>query len=173
MTNTVIVRLTLFIGCLALLGGAGLLAAADKRPTKASGSGSIRFAVHDPDGSVADDDEETGRGFLLFEVERTAKGVSGSLHFGAETHHENLYPEIVIRLNEIDEVQFRGRQWVRLSGNGHLQEDPVFISASAFDGEATGEDDRFSIKCTNDKGELVFSASGELFIGNIQIGEPH
>ena len=172
MTNRVIVRLTLFIGCLALLGGAGLLAAAENMPTKANGNGSIRFAVHDPHGSLADDDEESGRGFLLFEVERTAKGVSGSLHFGAETPHEGLYPEIVIRLNKIDEVQFRG-QWVRLSGNGHLHNDPVFISASAFDGAATGEDDRFGIKCTNDKGELVFSASGELFIGDVQIGEPH
>ena len=172
MTNRVIVRLTSFIGCLALLGGAGLLAAAENMPTKANGSGSISFAVHESHGSVADDDEESGRGFLLFEVERTAKGVSGSLHFGAETHHENLYPEIVIRLNKIDDVQFRG-QWVRLSGNGHLQNDPVFISASAFDGAATGEDDRFGIKCTNDKGELVFSASGELFIGDVQIGEPH
>ncbi len=172
MTNRVIARLTLFIGCLALLGGAGLLAAAEKRPTKANGSGSISFAVHEGHSSVADDDKETGRGFLLFEVERTVKGVSGSLTFGAETHHENLYPEVVIRLNKIDDVQFRG-QWVRLTGNGHLQEDPVFISASAFDGEATGEDDRFGIKCTNEKGELVFSASGKLFIGNVQIGEPH
>lgn len=170
MTKTMIVRMTLFSGCLALMGGAGLLAAAANLPTKASGNGSIRFAVHEGHGSVADDDEETGRGFLLFEVEHTAKGVSGSLHFGAETHHENLYPEIVIRLNEIDEVRFRG-QWVRLSGNGHLQDDPVFVSASAFDGEATGEDDRFGIECTNDKGEVVFSAKGGLFIGNVQIGE--
>lgn len=77
MTNTVIVRMTLFIGCLAFLGGAGLLAAVENMPTKASGSGSISFAVHESRGSVADDDEESGRGFLLFEVERTAKGVSG------------------------------------------------------------------------------------------------
>ena len=32
MANTAIVRMTLFIGCLALLGGAGLLAAADGSP---------------------------------------------------------------------------------------------------------------------------------------------
>ena len=172
MTNRVIVRLTLFIGCLALLGGAGLVAAAENMPTKASGSGSIRFEVHDPDGSVADDDEESGRGFLLFEVERTAKGLSGSLTFGAETHHGNLYPDIVIRLNNIDEIQFRGHG-VWFSGNGHLQNDPVLISVSAFDGQATGAHDRSGIKCTNDKGELVFSASGELFAGNVQIGEPH
>ncbi len=172
MTNTVIVRMTLFIGCLAFLSGVGLLAAAENMPTKASGSGSISFAVHESRGSVADDDEESGRGFLLFEVERTAKGVSGSLTFGAETRHEGLYPEIVIRLNKIDEVEFRG-QGVRLSGKGHLQNDPVFISASAFDGQSTGEDDRFGIKCTNDKGELVFSASGALFSGDVQIGEPH
>ncbi len=172
MTNTMIVRMRLSIGCSALLGGAGLLAAAENMPTQASGNGSIRFAVHEPHGSVADDDEESGRGFLLFEVERTAKGVNGSLTFGAETRHEGLYPEIVIRLNKIDEVQFRG-QWVRLSGNGHLQDDPVFISAAAFDGAATGENDRFGIKCTNDKGELVFSASGELFLGNVQLGEPN
>ena len=168
MTNRVIVRLTLFIGCLALLGGAGLLAAAENMPAKASGNGSIRFVVHEAHGSVADD---PGRGFLLFEVERTAKGVSGALHFGAETHHDALYPEIVIRLDKIDEIQFRGHG-VWFSGNGHLQNDPVLISVSAFDGQATGEDDRFGIKCTNDKGELVFSASGELFAGNIQIGEP-
>ncbi len=171
MTNRVIVRLTLFIGCLALLGGAGLLAAAENMPTKASGSGSISFAVHGPHGSVADDEVESGRGFLLFEVERTAKGVSGKLTFGAETHHEGLYPEIVIRLNKIDDVEIRG-QWVRLSGNGHLQNDPVFVSATAFDGASTSEDDHFGIKCTNDKGELVFTASGKLLHGNIQIGEP-
>ncbi len=172
MTKTLVVRMTLIIGCSALLGGTALLVAAETMPTKAAGEGSIRFAVHDPHGSVADDDEETGRGFLLFEVERTAKRVSGSLHFGAETHHENLYPEIVIRLNEIDEVHF-GQQWVRLSGHGHQQDEPVFISATAYDGAETGEDDRFAIKCTNDKGELVFSANGELFIGNVEIGEPH
>ncbi len=107
MTNTAIVRLTLISGCLALLGGAGLLAAAENMPTKASGNGSIRFAVHEPHGSVADDDEEAGRGFLLFEIERTAKGLSGSLTFGAETHHEGLYPEIVIRLNEIGAAIWR------------------------------------------------------------------
>lgn len=172
MTNTAIVRMTLISGCLALLGGAGLHAAVENMPTKASGNGSIRFAVHDPHGSVADDDEEPGRGFLLFEVERTAKGLSGTLTFGAETHHEGLFPEIVIRLKKIDRVQFR-QQWVQLSGNGHLHDDPVFIIASAFDGQATGEDDRFGIKCTNEKGELVFSAKGELFIGNVEIGEPH
>lgn len=171
MTNTMIVRMSLFIGCSVLLGGAGLVAAAEKMPTKANGSGSIRFAVHEHHGSVAGGEEEPGRGFLLFAVERTAKGVSGSLTFGAETHHEGLYPEIVIRLNKIDEVQFRG-QSVLFSGKGHLHNDPVFISASAFDGAATGENDRFDIKCTNDKGDLVFSASGELFAGNVQIGEP-
>ncbi len=172
MTHSAIVRMTLILGCSALLGGAGLLAAAENLPTKANGSGSISFAVHESHGSVADGEEQSGRGFLLFEVERTIKGVSGSLTFGAETHREGLYPEIVIRLNKIDEVEFRG-QWVRLSGNGHLQDEPVFVSATAFDGAATGEDDRFGIKCTNDKGELVFSASGELFIGDVQIGEPH
>ena len=108
----------------------------------------------------------------MFEVERTIKGVSGSLTFGAETHHEGLYPEIVIRLNKIDQAEFR-QQWVQLSGSGHLQDDPVFINASAFDGQTTGENDRFGIKRTNDKGELVFSANGELFIGNVEIGEPH
>ena len=172
MTNTAIVRMTLILGCSALLGGAGLLAAAENLPTNANGSGSISFAVQEPKGSVADDEEQSGRGALFFEVERTIKGVSGSLTFGAETHREGLYPEIVIRLNKIDEVEFRG-QWVRLSGNGHLQNDPVFISASAFDGQSTGEDDRFGIKCTNDKGELVFTASGKLLLGNIKIGEPH
>ena len=171
MTNTMTVRMTLLIGCSALCGGAGLLAAAERMPTKASGSGSIRFAVHEIHGSAADDEEQSGRGLLLFEVERTAKGVSGSLTFGAETHHEGLYPEIVVRLDKIDEVEFRG-SWVRLSGNGHLHNDPVFIRATAFDGAATGADDRFGIKCTNDKGELVFSASGALFAGNVQIGEP-
>lgn len=171
MTNTVVARMMLMIGCVGLLGGAGLLVAAENMPTKASGSGSISFPVHGPHDSVADDEENTGRGFLLFEVERTAKGVSGSLQFGAETHHDGLYPEIVIRLNTIDDVHFNG-QWVRFSGNGHLQNDPVLVNATAFDGSSTSEDDRFGIKCTNDKGELVFSASGKLLLGNVQIGEP-
>lgn len=172
MASALIGRMSWMNGCLAFLVGAGLLAAAENLPTKASGSGSIRFAVDEPHGSVFDDDEEPGRGHLLFEVERTAKGLRGSLTFGAEDHHSNLYPDIVVRLNEIDELEFRG-QWVRFSGHGHQQNDPVFVSVSAFDGAATAEHDRFGIKCTNDKGELVFSASGELFTGNVQIGEPH
>ncbi len=159
--------------CITLIAGASLLSAADPAlPTKARGEGSIRFAVHDDDHrSVADDDNEDGRGYLLFDVERKAGGFSGSLLFAAEDHHGLLYPDIIVRVGHIDSAEFSRRQ-VKITAKGKLHDQTVTVSVTAFDGAGTDEHDRFAIKCANGQGETVFSASGELFAGDVVVGEP-
>ena len=58
-------------------------------PTKASGNGSMSFAVEDH--NVLDDDEEHGRGFIQFTVQVADGQTSGSMLFGAEHHHARLH----------------------------------------------------------------------------------
>ena len=159
--------------CMTLIAGASMPAAADPAlPTKARGEGSIKFAVHDDDHHpVADDDNEDGRGYLLFDVERKPGGFSGSLLFAAEEHHGLLYPDIIVRVGHIDSAEF-GRRQVKITTKGKLHDETVTVSVIAFDGQGTDEHDRFAIKCANARDEIVFSASGELFAGDVVVGEP-
>ncbi|MHC4413843.1 MAG: hypothetical protein ACYS0G_01025 [Planctomycetota bacterium] len=122
----------------------------------ASGHGAITF-------------EEDGRGLVQFEIRQDAEGTSGSLLFAAEHHH--AYPDIIIRMSEIDSARFRDRS-VKFSGKGWLHDDRVYVTASAFDGEGTKRADSFSITCSRYKGEVVFAARGELFTGDIVVGAP-
>ena len=80
-------------------------------------------------------------------------------------------PEIVVRVKQIEEVEF-SKRLAKFTAKGKLQNDPVKVSVSAYDGDMSDEPDRFTIKCVNGKGEVVFAASGELFIGDISVGEP-
>lgn len=157
---------------LPLVGVSGvLLAAGPNAPTKARGEGSIAFAVEEHEKQVFDDDDdEPGRGYLLFQVERKPQGIVGSLLFAAEAHHGMLYPDIIVRLNHIQEVSF-GQHHVSFSGKGKLQDDTVEVKVTARDGSHQDEHDHFSIKCNNAKGEVVFHASGELFAGDIKVGQ--
>lgn len=156
---------------LPLVGVSGvLLASGPNTPTEARGEGSIAFAVEEDEKQVFADDDESGRGYLLFQVERTPQGIVGSLLFGAEQHHGMLYPEIVVRVSHIKEVSF-GQHHVVFSGKGRLQDDPVEVKVIARDGANRNEPDHFSIKCRNPKGEVVFFASGELFAGDIKVGK--
>lgn len=156
---------------LLLVGVSGILFASEPNtPTKARGEGSITFAVEEHEKHVFDDDEEPGRGYLLFQVERKPQGIVGSLLFAAEDHHGMLYPDIIVRLNYIQEVSF-GQHHVSFSGKGKLQDDTVEVKVTARDGSHQDEHDHFSIKCHNTKGEVVFHASGELFAGDIKVGQ--
>ncbi len=156
---------------LPLVGVSGVLLASEpNRPTKARGEGSITFAVEEHENKLLDDDDRPGRGYLLFQVDRTPQGIVGSLLFGAEEHHGMLYPDIIVRVSHIKEVSF-GQHHVVFSGRGNLQDDPVEVTVTARDGAYRDEPDHFSIKCHNTKGEVVFHASGELFAGDIKVGQ--
>lgn len=121
----------------------------------ARGRGSIRFG-----------EDEHGVGSFGFDV--TPGEANGSMLFAAEAHH--FYPDIVVRMNDIEDANISGHT-IRFSGEGVLHDEPVFINVSAFDGEGTQAPDRFSIQCTNVAGELVLKARGELFVGDVVVGE--
>lgn len=125
--------------------------------SSATGKGSMSFGEHGD--SV---------GLIEFDVRR-GRPPTGSLLFAAEDHHR--YPDIIVRMDKISRATF-GKHRVKFSGQGKLHDDPVTVSVSAFDGEGTAKPDRFSIKCTNGDGKVVFEARGELFSGDVSVGEP-
>ncbi|MHC4447797.1 MAG: hypothetical protein ACYSXF_08470 [Planctomycetota bacterium] len=126
-----------------------------------SGRGSITFGEEEDD-----DNGGHGVGFFNFRVVAGAE-VSGSLLFAAEHHG---YPDLIIRVESIENATVR-RQSARLWAEGMLHDEPVMVRAWAFDGAGTARGDEFSIKCTNDNGEVAFSARGTLFRGDIAIGD--
>jgi hypothetical protein len=107
-------------------------------------------------------------GLIEFNVQG-GRTPTGSLLFAAEDHHR--YPDIIVRLDQITRATF-GRRTIRLSGQGKLHDDPVTVTVFAFDGEGTAKPDRFSIKCVNGQGQVVLKARGELFNGDIRVGQP-
>jgi len=151
------------VGIVLFASGAAHLVASDTSlpsktaiPSSASGQGSIRFGEHG-----------AGVGTFVFNVEQGA-GVTGSLVFAAEDHHD--YPDIIVRVDNIEGAAFELRS-VSFSGAGKLHDDPVSVSVSAFDGKGVRAPDTFAIECTNSQGEVVFEAQGEVFIGDVRVGE--
>ena len=76
-------------------------------------------------------------------------------------------------MNEISRVRFGFRK-VTFHGRGHLHDDPVMVTVTAFDGSGTSRPDRFSIKAVpvaeDDGGGDSFQADGEVANGDIRIG---
>ena len=125
-------------------------------PGSASGQGSMHFGEHGD-----------GVGTFVFDV-RSDTETTGSLLFGAEDHHG--FPDIVVRMEGVNHAVFAERS-VDFSGEGRLHDAPVFVIVSAIDGEGTETPDWFSIECTDSNGEVVFKAQGDLFIGDIVVGD--
>ena len=121
----------------------------------ATGKGSMTFG-HD----------EEGIGFFEFNISGGTE-TTGKLLFAAEHHH--LSPDIIVRVSKIDRARF-GPGWVKFSATGALHDEPVRVRGRAWDGAATNKPDRFSITCTNARGEVVLEAAGQLFKGDIVIG---
>ncbi len=119
-------------------------------------------------GSITFGHEGEGVGFFEFNISAGPE-TTGKLLFAGE-HHDH-YPDIIVRVSKIDRARF-GQGWVRFSATGALHDDVVRVTGRAWDGAATNRPDRFSIKCTNGKGEVVLDAKGELFRGDIVIGTP-
>jgi hypothetical protein len=119
-------------------------------------------------GSMTFGHEEEGVGYFEFEIS-TRSETRGKLLFAAE-HHDH-YPDIIVRVSKIERARF-GQGWVKISARGALHDETVRVSVGAWDGAATNKPDRFSIKCTNGKGEVVLEAEGALFKGDIVIGTP-
>lgn len=151
------------VGIILFASGAAHLVASDTslpsnnaNPSSASGQGSIRFGEHGD-----------GVGTFVFVVEQGG-GVNGSLLFAAEDHHS--YPDIIVRMESIEGAAFELRS-VSFSGSGRLHDDPVTVTVSVFDGKGARKPDTFAIECTNSRGKVVFKARGEVFIGDVRIGE--
>lgn len=119
------------------------------------------------DGSMSYGEHGDSVGLIQFEISRN-RALTGSLLFAAEDHHR--YPDLIVRMDEIERATF-GRRTVRFTGRGALHDEQVSVTVFAFDGAGTPNPDRFSIKCTNDGGEVVLQARGELFSGDISVGE--
>jgi hypothetical protein len=110
--------------------------------------------------------DEEGIGFFEFNISAGTE-TTGKLLFAAEHHHH--YPDIIVRVNKIDRARF-GPGWVKFSAMGALHDETVRVRGGAWDGEGTNKPDRFSIRCTNGRGEVVLEAEGQLFKGDIVIG---
>ena len=78
-------------------------------------------------------------------------------------------------MNEINRVRF-GFRTVTFHGKGHLHDEPVMITVTAYDGSGTSNADRFSIKAipgfeSDDGGNHIsFEAEGDVAQGDIRIG---
>lgn len=127
-------------------------------PRKAAGDGTMFFAVHDG--------KPTNAGYFTFNVTR-GSSTGGTITFAAEAHEE--YPEIIIVVPRIEYATFSA-QTVHFAGNGRIQFVPAFVTVTAFDG-AGERPDRLAIVATNDQGEILFHAAGEVGIGDLYIGE--
>ena len=131
--------------------------------TAALGNGSMSFG-HDGE----------GRAWLKFNIQ-DGDPISGSLIFAAEDHHYGeqaasmMFPDVIIRLTNFETYSLKNRI-VTFSGSGTLHNDPVRVTVKAYDNEGSKKEDRFVIKCADEKGRVVFSADGYLFRGNIQVG---
>jgi hypothetical protein len=133
--------------------------------------------------SSADEHTAVGLGNIVFGHDNTGVAMfdfnvtsepdaAGQLLCAAE-HHEG-YPGVIIRVNEINRVRFGFRK-VTFHGKGHLHDDPVLITVTAYDGSGTSKPDRFSIKAVpgveSDGGlHIAFEAEGEVAHGDIRVG---
>lgn len=125
------------------------------------------------EGSMSFGHEGEGRAWLKFNIQ-DGDQITGTLILAAEHHHgeqtvATMFPEVIIRLSNFEKSTFKDKS-VKFSGSGTLHDDPVRVSVKAYDNEGSKKADRFVIKCTDEKGRVVFSADGYLFRGNIQVG---
>ncbi len=148
-----------------LVASSAHLVAAFGAPPQLSGGNQNSAAGH---GSMSFGEHGDSVGLIEFNVQG-GRAPTGSLLFAAEDHHR--YPGVIVRLDQIARATF-GRHTIRFSGPGKLHDDPVTVTVFAFDGEGTAKPDRFSIKCVNGQGKVVLKARGELFTGDIRVGQP-
>ncbi len=120
-------------------------------------------------GSMAFGHEGEGRGYFKFDLRQVDGQITGSLLFAAEDHHEMMFPAVIVRLSNIERASF-GRHRVRFSGKGALHNDPVSVTVTARDNASSRKADRFTIKCVDNNGKVVFEADGEVFLGDLQVG---
>lgn len=144
------------------LGLAGLAAAAAVGPqligSNASGTGAIRFG--DEGGNVA-----------MFDFTLVDNPQPGGEFLCAAEAHNGLFPDVIIRLEEIISLEIGARD-VLMVGEATLHEDRVIVHVYAWDGEGTAQKDWFSIKtfsAEQDDDHHDFEAEGELHSGDVRI----
>lgn len=126
------------------------------------------------EGSMTFGDDGHGRAWLKFSIQ-DGDPISGSLIIAAEDHHGDeqaasmMFPDVIVRLTNFETYSLKNKI-VKFSGPGTLHYDPVSVTVVAYDNEGSKKADRFVIKCTDEKGIVVFNADGFLFRGNIQVG---
>jgi len=131
-----------------------------------SGKGTIRFG-----------NKDNGRAMFEFTIDGTGSQPVGEILFAGEDHGAmGLYPDIIIRADEILSLKINGRQ-ATIVAEGFLHDDPIHITIVVVDAVGTTSSDWFSIK-TIEEHQLDGGAHGNLDIsaylwsGNIDIGTP-
>jgi len=148
---------------------AGLLMAAAIDPSastvaserRASGAGSVRID--------RDRNHDEAIGTFEFEVAKVGSRITGRMEYAAEDHGERsaTYPHVIVRMDVIEEASFRARR-VTFSGDGWMQGETVKVFVEARDGATEDDVDVFTITCSDESG-VVYEATGNVFIGSIQI----
>lgn len=124
----------------------------------ARGKGSYHFGV-----------DNSGVGYFKFEV-IDGTPVTGSLLFAGEAHDH--FPDIIVRVETINSLEFNSERLITFKGPGQLHHDDVNVMVNAYDGSGTNEKDWIHVHVTDPDGNVLVHAIGELFLGDIVVGEP-
>ena len=143
-----------------------LLMASAELPGVAAAEVEFSAAGH---GSMAFGHQGEGRGYFKFDLQQVDGQITGTLLFAAEAHHEMMFPNVIVRLSNIEKSSF-GRHRVKFSGQGALHNDPVSVTVTAYDNASSRKADRFVIKCVGNHGKVIFEADGEVFLGDLTVG---
>jgi hypothetical protein len=155
-----------------LLLATGLVLSAASGPSAAVGT----ERVVDGKGTLRFGHENNGRAMFEFIFDDTGTSPKGELLFAAEDHDAlGMYPDIIVRSNEIEAVTIKGRR-ATIKAHGFFHDEPVFITITVVDGEGTTVPDRFSIVTVQQHklddgghhGNLNIAAN--VWSGNIAIG---
>lgn len=109
---------------------------------------------------------EHGIGSLQIDIHKGRQSY-GTMQYAAEDHSAR-YPETIVRMTTLTDVQFKGWR-AEFSGTGTFNDDAVRIKAEVQDGNQVGRPDSFSLVCTDSSGNIVFTESADLSSGDIAI----
>lgn len=149
--------------CLAAL-GVVLTAQAMIASMMARGAGKVLLGHHTED--HGDD------GIMMFELNlrNDENGVTGSLLVAAEgAHRENDFPDIIVRIPNIEYASFDGRT-AYFGGPGFVTFDEAIVFGWTRDNAGTPAKDEFAVVALSPFGEMIWAAHGGLSSGNVYVG---
>lgn len=121
----------------------------------ASGKGTIRFGQ-----------DESGVGLFDFEVVSKSE-IKGRVLFAGENHDH--YPDVIVRMEAPENATFTGRS-AKFTGTGMFLDEQVHVMMMVWDGSGTGDPDWLHVHVTNEAGEVLVHAQGDVFVGDIVVG---